>query len=287
MSWDIAVAGTLHLDEITTPHGRHTSLGGSALYFALAAARHTVVHVHGIVGADHADEFARALRHPRLRLHGVVTSDAPTFVWHARHDFQRWVACDTSAEEGCDPLWPANLSKAGAAAPVLFLASMRPSLQLVAIQQSRARMVGADSMAEYTEGQRDRVQSVVRSSDLLFATRDELASLTRQPAHRWRQSARALCGDGRLGAVIVKAGPEGAACITGERILDRRPLAGATVVDPTGAGDALAGGFLGFCAAAERDDEGVFSEALDAGMGCAAVAISGFGPIGLLDVGAG
>ncbi|HSP64651.1 MAG TPA: PfkB family carbohydrate kinase [Candidatus Deferrimicrobium sp.] len=283
MAWDVAVAGTVHLDEITTPAGHRTDqLGGSAVYFALAAARQASVHLNGIVGRDSAAGFVALLDRAGVRHEGLVVSDEPTFRWHARHDFERWVAVDTTSEEGCDPLWGARLSDAAGAAQVLFLASMRPALQGDALRQSRARLVGADSMTEYTGPQRDAVRELAHACDVLFLNQSELASLTGAPITTWRQEAIAMCGVGRLRAVVVKGGPRGASLVTDDGIVTRPAARVETVVDPTGAGDALAGGFLGACAAAERDDVEYFATALDEGLRCAAAAIAEFGLAGLM-----
>jgi sugar/nucleoside kinase (ribokinase family) len=75
----------------------------------------------------------------------------------------------------------------------------------------------------------------------------------------------------------VTRGPDGAACVTQAGIVEEPAYAGAPVIDPTGAGDALAGGFLGFCARAGRDDDAVFTDALKEGVRCAADAIASFG----------
>ncbi len=283
MAWEIAVAGTVHIDEVTTPAGhRSDQLGGSAVYFALVAARHAPVHLNGIVGGDRAAAFLDLLDAAGVHRQGLVISDMPTFRWHARHDFERWVAVDTSSEEGCDPLWDARLTDAAAAAQVLFLASMRPSLQSQVRNQSRARLVGADSMTEYTGPQREAVRELAHTCDVLFLNESELASLTGAPVTTWRQEAIAMCGVGRLRAVVVKGGPKGASLVTDDGIISRPPARVVTVVDPTGAGDALAGGFLGACAAAQRDDVDFFVTALDEGLRCAAVAIEEFGLSGLV-----
>jgi len=282
LSWDIAVAGTVHVDDIVTPAGAATGLlGGSAVYFALAAARSAAVHVNGIVGADHAAAFLELLRGPRLSTEGLVVSDLPTFRWHARHDFDRWVAVDTFSDEGCDPTWRPRLPAEAARAEVLFLASMSPALQREVLAQSGARLVGADSMTDYTGPEREAVRDVVHASDVLFLNRSELASLTGAPITTWREEAIAMCGVGRLRAVVVKAGPKGASLVTADGVISLPPAPTAQVVDPTGAGDALAGGFLAACAAAERDDDAYFATALESGLRCAAAAISHFGVAGL------
>jgi sugar/nucleoside kinase (ribokinase family) len=211
----------------------------------------------------------------------MVVSDLPTFRWHARHDFDRWVAVDTFSDEGCDPTWRPLLPAEAARAEVLFLASMRPALQREVLAQSGARLVGADSMTDYTGPEREAVREVVHASDVLFLNRSELASLTGVPITTWREEAIAMCGVGRLRAVVVKAGPKGASLVTADGVISLPPAPTARVVDPTGAGDALAGGFLAACAAAERDDDAYFATALESGLSCAAAAISHFGVAGL------
>jgi sugar/nucleoside kinase (ribokinase family) len=90
-----------------------------------------------------------------------------------------------------------------------------------------------------------------------------------------------LCGKGRLRCVVVKQGPLGASCFTSSRAVDIAAEPVAQVVDPTGAGDALAGGFLGWCAQHERDDDDHFVDSLREGVRCAAGAIATFGTAGL------
>ena len=86
---------------------------------------------------------------------------------------------------------------------------------------------------------------------------------------------------GRLRAVVVKRGPLGAACVTAGGIVELPAAPVAEVVDPTGAGDALAGGFLGYIAQLERADDAAFEAALAEGIRCAADAIVEFGTAGL------
>lgn len=277
------MAGTVHVDDITTPLGRHPSqLGGSAVYFALAAAGPGTVHLNGIVGRDHLAGFVELMRGTNVNLDGLVVSDEPTFRWHARHDFDRWIAVDTVSDEGCDRSWQPRLPAAAAEAPVLFLASMRPALQRDVLVQSSARLVAADSMTDYTEPERDAVRAVAHACDILFLNRSELASLAGAPVTTWRQEAIAMCGVGRLRAVVVKGGPDGASVVTGDGVISRPAVPVPAVVDPTGAGDALAGGFLRACAIAERDDADFLPMALEAGLQSAARAISQFGLAGLL-----
>ena len=280
MTWEVAVAGTFHSDDVTTPAGRRDVLGGSSVYFALAAARFAPVHVNGIVGSDTADEFRRILDDPGIDLEGMVVSDLPTFRWHAVHDFERFVTSHESAEPGCDPEWRPVLAEPSRHAGVLFVASMDPRLQAAVVDQSAARLIGTDSMTEFIAGRPGDVRAVLRRVDILFLTAAELAVLTGDDD--WRRSAAGLCGIGRLRAVVVKRGPRGAACVTRHSVIEMRAVPVPRVVDPTGAGDALAGGFLGHVARSERADGATFETALGHGLRCAADAIVEFGTAGLV-----
>lgn len=279
MTWEVAVAGTFHSDDVTTPAGRRDVLGGSAVYFALAASRFAPVHVNGIVGVDTAAEFRRLLGAPAIHLDGMVVSDLPTFRWHAVHDFERWATSHESAEPGCDPEWRPVLPKPSRQAEVLFVASMDPRLQRDVLDQSAARLIGTDSMTEFIERRPAEVLSVVERVDILFLTSAELGVLTGNDD--WHAAAAGLLGRGRVRAVVVKRGPRGAACVTAGAAIEMAAVPVARVVDPTGAGDALAGGFLGHVARSGQVDETAFDAALIEGMRCAADAVVAFGTAGL------
>lgn len=245
------------------------------MYFALAAARYAPVHLNGITGRDTLPDFLSLLRGLPIDTGGVAVGTAPTFAWHAEQDFERWVTSSEAADPGCDPEWPGGLDEASRRAEVLFLASLHPEKQAAALDQSAARLVGLDSMTVFMAAERDAVQNVAERSDVLFLNDAELAMLTGDG--RWQRAARELCGRGRLRAVVVKLGPAGAACVTAGGVVELEPHPVGDVVDPTGAGDALAGGFLGHCAREQRDDEPAFADALAAGVRCAADAIASFG----------
>jgi cytidine kinase len=279
VTWEVAVAGTFHRDDVTTPAGRRDVLGGSAVYFALAGSRFAPVHVNGIVGADTAGEHRRILDRPGIDLDGMVVSDLPTFRWHAVHDFERWGTSHESAEPGCDPEWRPVLPASSRRAEVLFVASMDPRLQREVLDQSHAHLIGTDSMTEFITSRPGEVRAVVERVDILFLTAAELAVLTGDGD--WRTSAAALCGRGRLRAVVVKHGPRGAACVTAGAVVESPAVPVPKVLDPTGAGDALAGGFLGHAARSGRADPASFDAALAAGLRCAADAIVEFGTAGL------
>jgi sugar/nucleoside kinase (ribokinase family) len=288
MSWDIAAAGTMDLDDITTPHGRRTELlGGSVVYFTLSARNFARVHMHGVVGDDAADRFMDVLRHSNVETAGIAVNGSPTRTWKARHDFDRWIAIvdgeDGGFEAEWDDDWNRKLTAVARQAPVLFLGSMSPEYQIEILDQSSARLVGSDSMKNFIVNSHDRVMDVVARSNVLFVNHDELAAMCHAELDAWRESANGLLASvPDLRAVVVKAGPQGAALVTRGGITERAAAPVDTVIDPTGAGDSLAAGFLGYCAQQERSDDESFVAALDAGLACAARAIGSFGTAGVV-----
>jgi len=248
------------------------------VYFALAAAHHVAVRLLSVVGRDAVTALRGVLAAAPIDLSGLEVSPLPTYRWTVRHDFESGLAVDsqTAIQHSADQDWTPHLDPAAAAAPVLFAASLSAQLQLRVLRQSRALLVGADTMTSHIAADPRAVEAVMEAADILFVNHHELEALAPAGAG-WRDAARSLCGRGRLRAVVVKRGPRGAACVTAGTAVEMRPQPAAVPVDPTGAGDALAGGFLGACAAAERDDQAFFAEALEAGMHRAALAISSFG----------
>ena len=278
MGWDLAAAGTVCFDDITTPRGHRKNLqGGSAVYFALAASRYARAHIVGAAGRDGLDSVRRTVEGCDVTVEGIEVSDGPTMHWYARHDFGTWVTAEERTEQGPYAAWSPRFPDVARDAPVLFVGSMLPELQIQALRQSRARLIGSDSMTLYIADRGEEVRAVVEESDILFLNRSELSALTGMPPEDWVASARALCGRGRLRAVVVKGGPSGAAVVSAHSLVERAAHPVEDVVDPTGAGDSLAGGFLGACARAQRDDDDFFGTALDEGLRCAADAIVAFG----------
>jgi sugar/nucleoside kinase (ribokinase family) len=281
VAWRIAVVGTIDLDHITTRHGEACGLlGGSAVYAGLAAARFAPVLLHGSVGSDSAAQLRAALAGLNVDITGVSISRAPTRRWRAKHDL---TTGQTSSEEieGGDAAWSPVLTPKAIRAPILFLGSMTAQNQLEVLKQSQARLIGLDSMSAFIEADGRAVREAAAHSDVVFLTQQELVKLTGTEPDRWVGAAQSLIHHGRIRAVVIKNGHAGATLVTKRGTLAQPAEFVADVVDPTGAGDALAGGFLGSCALAQRDDCEYFAHALFDGMKSAAATIGRLGIGGL------
>jgi sugar/nucleoside kinase (ribokinase family) len=248
----LVVVGSIAFDAVKTPFGeRERMLGGSAVHFSLAASFFTDVRVVGPVGDDFGDaEYA--VLHGR----GVNTDDiervegGETFFWrgHYDYDFNQAHTDDTQLNVFGD--FEPKLSEASRAADHLFLANIQPDLQHGVRQQCEGvRWAGLDSMNLWIETARESLERTIAGVDLVFLNDAEIRQLTEQP--NLVRAAREVM---KLGpkVVVAKQGEYGAALFTenGFFALPAFPLE--TVIDPTGAGDSFAGGFLGYLSA--QDD---------------------------------
>ena len=244
----LCVVGSIAFDAVKTPFGeREKMLGGSATHFALAASYFADVRVVGPVGDDFGDAEYEVL-HAR----GVNTDDieqvagGKTFFWKGEYGWdlnsRETHATDLNVFEHFQP----KLSEASRDADLLFLANIQPDLQRqVREQATGARLAGLDSMNLWIDIARDSLVQAIGGVDIVFMNDAEMRQLTGQP--NLPSAAREVMGMGPR-AVVAKQGEYGAALFTPEGFfaLPAYPLE--TVVDPTGAGDSFAGGFLGYLA---------------------------------------
>jgi sugar/nucleoside kinase (ribokinase family) len=275
----LTVVGSIAFDSVKTPFGeRERMLGGAATHFALAASFFDTVHVVGVVG----DDFGEPERDV-LATRGIVTDDIEhveggrTFFWAGEyhHDLNSRDTLDTQLNvfEQFQP----KLSDASREADVLFLANIQPDLQYEVRQQcSNASFVAMDSMDLWINIARDSLQRTIESVDGLLLNDAELKMLTGKP--NLLQAAREVMGWGPK-VVVAKQGEYGAALFTegGFFALPAYPLE--TVLDPTGAGDSFAGGFMGYIAAHKDDplDDALLRRAMAYGTAVASFNVEDFG----------
>ncbi len=249
----VTVVGSIAFDAVKTPAGvRERMLGGAATHFALAASFFDEVRVVGPVGDDFGDD-EYAVLHGR----GVVTEDVEhvaggkTFFWkgvYAKNMNSRdTLETDLNVFETFEP----KLSDASRSCDVLFLANIVPDLQLdVRRQCEQARFVALDSMDLWINTARHRLDEAISKVDCVILNDGEIEQLTGE--REVVTGAEQILAMGPS-VVVAKLGKYGAGLVTEEGTFWLPAFPVDPVVDPTGAGDTFAGGFVG-CIAAHIDD---------------------------------
>jgi sugar/nucleoside kinase (ribokinase family) len=245
----ITVVGSIAYDAVKTPFGeRERMLGGAAVHFALAAAFFERVHIVGPVGEDFGESELAVISERGVDISDVERiAGGKTFFWRGEYgwDLNSRETLDTQLGvfEGFQP----KLSDASRASDVLFLANIQPDLQReVRAQLPAAKFVALDSMNLWIEIARDSLVAAIAGVDCLILNDAELRQLTGKP--NLVSASREILSWGPS-VIVAKQGEYGAALITRESFfaLPAYPLE--TVIDPTGAGDTFAGGFVGYIAA--------------------------------------
>lgn len=278
----VLVAGWVAIDEIETPFGRvEGQLGGSATCAALAASLFTEVRLLAAVGEDFPAELRALLTHERVDLAGLETVPrGRTSRWGARYHY------DLNSREtlytvlGVNATWEPRLPPGWERSETVFLAAGAPTLQRrVAERVTGKRVVMADTIQLFIDTAREELLETFRGVDFVSINESEARQLANTPSIA--RAARTLLSLGPRG-VVVKLGEYGAAFASdGDYfVLPGYPLE--EVVDPTGAGDAFAGAFLGFLDAAGELTPAAIRQAIVYGSTVASFQVEGFGPSRLL-----
>jgi len=252
----VLVVGSVALDTVETPFGRADEVvGGSAVFFAGAASIFTSVRMVGVVGDDYPIEELDFLQKRGVDLTGVEKADGESFRWSGRYnyDLNSRETLDTrlGVFADFDPHIPDDFRDAR----YVFLGNIDPKLQLRTLEQvNDPAFVACDTMNFWIEGSRDDLLKVLERVDLLLVNDAEARQLAEEA--NLLKAARWIRDQGPR-MIVVKKGEHGAILYGADWIFFAPGYPLEEIFDPTGAGDAFAGGFLGYLAwvdSLDRDD---------------------------------
>ena len=222
-------------------------MGGSANYIALAAAQFEVPSaVISIVGDDYPQDYLNLLAQRHIDISGIeIVHGGKTLFWSGkyRNDMNQRDTLDTQLNV------PTNskpvVHEAFRDAEVLLLGNLHPTLQMDVLDQmlSRPKLVVMDTMNYWMNHTWDLLMEVIARVDMITINDEEARQLTKE--YSLVKAAQRIMAMG-VKFVVIKKGEHGALLFHDDKVFFAPALPLAEVFDPTGAGDAFAGGLVGY-----------------------------------------
>ncbi|MFH1779560.1 MAG: PfkB family carbohydrate kinase [Candidatus Micrarchaeota archaeon] len=241
----IVCVGSIGLDTTRTPFKTvERVLGGSATYFALAARHFTRTNVVSVVGEDFPLEYWNFLEKENVDLSGVQRASGKTFFFDSSFDHalysRKTNVTELNVFEGFKPVVP----EAFKSTEIVYLGNLIPEEQLSVLKQTTGcKLSFMDTIEYYIKNDLENLKIVLKEVDGAILNDSE---------------ARMLSGESNLLSagkkiqnmgpeiLVIKKGEHGCLLFFEDRVYPIPAFPLENVVDPTGAGDSFAGGFVGF-----------------------------------------
>jgi len=246
----LLVVGSIALDSVQTPFGSTAdALGGSAVFFATSGVLLHPVQVVGVVGNDYPMDRLHRMAKRGIDLAGVAQVEGESFRWKGKYSYDLQNRETLETRLGVFAEFAPRIPDQFRGARYVFLGNIDPELQLSVLDQVEApALVACDTMNYWIQGKRDVLMELLRRVDVLLVNDAE----ARQLSGDWNiyRAARWILKHGPR-CVVVKQGEYGAVLVGSDGIFYVPAYPLERVFDPTGAGDAFAGGFMGYLAASD------------------------------------
>jgi len=281
----LLVTGSIGIDTVKTPYGdSENCLGGSSVYFSMAASFFTPVRFVGVIGPDCPFDLAEVFAGRDIDLTGLeVRKQSKTFRWKGTYSDDMndrrtdYIELNVLAE--APPEVPAEYKDS----EFVFLANTTPALQLQLLQQVQNPVfVAADTMDCWIKNDIDDLKQLLKKIDCLIINDGEARMLADD--YNLIKAAEKILDMGPT-VLIIKKGESGSMmCRAGGERFMLPAYPAAEVKDPTGAGDSFAGGLMGYLAQVGKTDFDSLKEAVAYGTVVASFTIADFSLAGLTSI---
>lgn len=246
----LVAVGTVAFDDIETPYGRAEKIvGGACTYISLAASYFvTPVRIVSVVGDDFPAEMLEYMKKRGVDLDGLqIREGEKSFFWAGKYyrDFNTRDTLDTQLNvlATFDPVLPETYRNTD----YLMLGNLTPQVQMRVLDQlqRRPKLVALDTMNFWMNTALNDLLEVLKKVDVLTINDEEARQLSGETS--LVKAAKVIQEMGPK-YLIIKKGEHGALLFHRGEIFFAPALPLAEVIDPTGAGDTFAGGFMGWMA---------------------------------------
>lgn len=245
MKNSILVIGSVAFDSIETANAKADRvLGGSAVYFSVAASKLSSVNLVAVVGEDFEPKHKKILTKHKIGISDLEVKEGKTFSWSGVYskDFNEATTRQTDLNVFAD--FNPKVSGTNKDSKILFLANIDPDLQHKVLKQlKKPSLVACDTMNYWINSKRKSLARLFKEIDILFINEDEIRLYTGE--HNIITAGKMLLKQGPK-TIIIKKGSNGAMLCTGKHFITFPAYPVEKVVDTTGAGDTFGGGFMGY-----------------------------------------
>lgn len=273
----ILVLGTVALDSVRTPHGfKKNILGGSAAHFSMSARLFVPVHLVAVVGEDFPQEHIDFLKRKGVSLTSLTKDkDGKTFRWEGEYKGDLNTALTLNTHLGVLSTFKPQITLEESLIKHIFLANVDPEIQLDLLNKLRSpQLVACDSMNFWINTKKNALLKLMKKVNIFVANDGEARLLSGE--NNLLSAAEFILNQGPRMAVIKK-GEHGVLFVSKDFMLSLPGYPVKKVVDPTGAGDTFAGGFMGYLAKMKKINLKAVAQALAYGSIAASFNIEGFG----------
>jgi sugar/nucleoside kinase (ribokinase family) len=278
----LLVTGSIGIDTVKTPFGvSKDCLGGSAVYFSMAASFFTQVRFLGAIGADCPFDLKKIFKNRPVDFTGLeVRYSSKTFRWAGSYQGAMNEAVTDFVELNVLAESPPKMPEEYKDSKFVFLANTAPVLQIYLLEQlNKPKFVAADTMNLWINNNLADLKRLLKKIDCLVLNEGEARMLAGE--HNLITAAGKITKSGPS-VVVIKKGESGSIIRQRNGDLFVLPAYPATVVkDPTGAGDSFAGGFMGYLAGQNKTDFSTLKKAVAYGTVVASFTIADFSLKGL------
>ncbi len=272
----LLVVGSVALDSVHTPFGETAdALGGSAVFFSVAASLLTPVKVVGVIGNDYPIHELERLAVRGIDWSGVERADGESFRWKGKYSYDLQSRETLETRLGVFASFRPKLPASWRETKFVFLGNIDPELQLSILEQvQRPKLVVCDTMNYWIQGKRPELMALLKKVDILLVNDSE----ARELSGNWNihKAGRWILTQGPK-RVVIKQGEHGALLVEPNRTFYAPAYPLEEVFDPTGAGDAFAGGFMGYLARVDSTSSEQLRRAMVYGAAMGSFAVQGFG----------
>jgi sugar/nucleoside kinase (ribokinase family) len=274
----VSVVGSIAYDDLVTSEGsKNDLLGGSAIYFSIAACNMSKVSIIGSVGEDFKKKDLELLESKQINIKHINHSKGTTFRWKGSYvnnsEEPETLITNLGVFKDFSPCLNEDIKKS----QYVFLANISPLLQKKISKSliNPKRIVGLDTMNHWILDMKEDLEFVMKDINILFINKIEAFLFAKSKsiedsANYIIEKGPKICiiKDGKNGSYLYVKNNETFFCPSYK--IDK-------LIDPTGAGDSFAGGFFGYISNINEPTIEDFKEAMIYGTAIASITIEGFG----------